>query len=67
MTTKININGDIHDEAFIGANSSLVAPLTIGKKSFVGAGSVISKIVRKKNSSSKHFKRYRSYSENLLQ
>ena len=24
-------------------------------------------IVRKKNSSSKHFKRYRSYSENLLQ
>ena len=33
---------------FIGSNSSLVAPLTIEKNSIVGAGSVITKKVRKK-------------------
>ena len=38
---------NIRDEAFIGSNSSLVAPVTIGKKSVVGAGSVITKNVRK--------------------
>ena len=38
---------NIRDEVFIGSNSSLVAPVTIGKKSFVGAGSVITKDVRK--------------------
>ena len=31
----------IGDETFIGTNSSLVAPLQIGKKSYVAAGSVI--------------------------
>ena len=40
---------DIHDEVFIGSNSSLVAPVTIGKKSVVGAGSIITKNVRKKS------------------
>ena len=35
----------IQDSAFIGSNSSLVAPVRIGKKSLVGAGSVISKNV----------------------
>ena len=35
----------IHNEAFIGSNSSLVAPVTIGEKSVVGAGSVITKDV----------------------
>ena len=39
----------IHDEVFIGSNSSLVAPVTIEKKSVVGAGSVITKNVRKKS------------------
>ena len=39
----------IHDEVFIGSNSSLVAPVTIGKKSVVGAGSVITKNVRKQS------------------
>ena len=39
----------IHDEVFIGSNSSLVAPVTIGEKSVVGAGSVITKNVRKKS------------------
>ena len=39
----------IHDEAFIGSNSSLVAPVTIGKQSVVGAGSVITKNVRKRS------------------
>ena len=39
----------IHNEAFIGSNSSLVAPVTIGKQSVVGAGSVITKNVRKRS------------------
>tara|TARA_B100000674_G_scaffold443842_1_gene409020 strand:+ start:1084 stop:1710 length:627 start_codon:yes stop_codon:yes gene_type:complete len=37
----------IKDNVFIGSNSSLVAPLTIEEKSVVGAGSVITKNVRK--------------------
>ena len=37
----------IKDNVFIGSNSSLVAPLTIGEKSIVGAGSVITKKVAK--------------------
>ena len=39
----------IKDNVFIGSNSSLVAPLTIEKNSTVGAGSVITKNVKKKN------------------
>ena len=35
----------IHDGAFIGSNSSLVAPITIGKGALIGAGSVITKNV----------------------
>ncbi|MEC5210702.1 bifunctional UDP-N-acetylglucosamine pyrophosphorylase/glucosamine-1-phosphate N-acetyltransferase [Psychrobacter sp. PL15] len=35
----------IEDQAFIGSNSSLVAPVTIGKTAIVGAGSVITKDV----------------------
>ena len=38
----------IKDNAFIGSNSALVAPITIGKKSLVGAGSVITKNVKNK-------------------
>ena len=38
----------IKDKVFIGSNSSLVAPITIDKESIVGAGSVITKNVRKK-------------------
>ena len=38
----------IKDKVFIGSNSSLVAPLTIEKDSVVGAGSVITKNVKKK-------------------
>ena len=37
----------IEDGTFIGSNSSLVAPLTIGKGSYTGAGSVITKNVPK--------------------
>ena len=37
----------IENGAFIGSNSSLVAPVSIGKKSLVGAGSVITKNVKK--------------------
>ena len=36
---------DIGDNAFIGSNSSLVAPVNIGAGATVGAGSVISKNV----------------------
>ena len=39
----------IKDKVFIGSNSSLVAPVTIDKESIVGAGSVITKNVRKKS------------------
>ena len=39
----------IEDNVFIGSNSSLVAPVTIEKKSIVGAGSVITKNVKKKS------------------
>ena len=39
----------IKDKVFIGSNSSLVAPITIDKESIVGAGSVITKNVRKKS------------------
>ena len=35
------------DEAFIGSNTALVAPIKIGKKSVVGAGSDLSKNVKK--------------------
>ena len=39
----------IKDKVFIGSNSSLVAPLKIDKESIVGAGSVITKNVKKKS------------------
>ena len=39
----------IKDNVFIGSNSSLVAPLTIDQGSIVGAGSVITKNVKKKS------------------
>ena len=39
----------IKDKVFIGSNSSLVAPITINKDSIVGAGSVITKNVKKKS------------------
>ena len=40
---------NIKDKAFIGSNSSLVAPITIGEESIVGAGSVITRNVKKKS------------------
>ena len=39
----------IKDKVFVGSNSSLVAPLTIGQESIIGAGSVITKSVKKKS------------------
>ena len=54
-TITCNYNGvkksktKIKDNVFIGSNSSLVAPLTIEEESVVGAGSVITKKVRKKS------------------
>ena len=40
---------NIKDKVFIGSNSSLVAPITIGEGSTIGAGSVITKNVKKKS------------------
>ena len=37
------------DEAFIGSNTALVAPVKIGKKATIGAGSTISKNVKDKS------------------
>ena len=39
----------IKNNVFIGSNSSLVAPITINESSIIGAGSVITKNVRKKS------------------
>ena len=39
----------IKDNVFIGSNSSLVAPLTLEEGSVIGAGSVITKNVKKKS------------------
>ena len=39
----------IKDKVFIGSNSSLVAPVTLEEESIVGAGSVITKSVKKKS------------------
>ena len=39
----------IKDKVFIGSNSSLIAPVTINKESVIGAGSVITKNVKKKS------------------
>ena len=39
----------IRDNVFIGSNTSLIAPVTINEKSIVGAGSVITKNVKKKS------------------
>ena len=39
----------IKDNVFVGSNSSLVAPLTIEKESVIGAGSVITKNVKKQS------------------
>ena len=54
-TITCNYNGikknitRIKDKVFIGSNSSLVAPVTINENSVVGAGSVITKDVKKKS------------------
>ena len=37
----------IKDKVFVGSNSSLVAPVTLNEKSTIGAGSVITKNVKK--------------------
>ena len=39
----------IKDKVFIGSNTSLVAPVTIEEESVIGAGSVITKKVKKKS------------------
>ena len=54
-TITCNYNGfkknktKIKNNVFIGSNTSIVAPVTINEKSVVGAGSVITKNVKKKS------------------
>ena len=54
-TITCNYNGvkknktRIENNVFVGSNSSLVAPVRLASKSFIGAGSVISKNVKKKS------------------
>jgi len=54
-TITCNYNGinksktKIKDNVFVGSNSSLVAPITINKNSIIGAGSVITKNVKKES------------------
>ena len=38
---------NIKDKVFVGSNTSLIAPVTLNEKSVIGAGSVITKNVRK--------------------
>ena len=46
MNTKWEKNRtEIKDGAFVGCNSTLIAPVTVGKEAVVGAGSVITKNV----------------------
>ena len=54
ITANMNINYEksktvIKDNAFIGANSTLLAPVTIEENAVIGAGSVITKNVAKNN------------------
>ena len=39
----------IKDKVFVGSNTSLVAPVTLNENSIIGAGSVITKNVKKKS------------------
>lgn len=39
----------LSDEVFIGSNTSLVAPVSLGRKAFTGAGSVITKNIPEEN------------------
>ena len=39
----------IKDHVFVGSNSSLIAPLTIGSNSTIGAGSVVTKNIPSNN------------------
>jgi len=54
-TITCNYNGikksktKIKDNVFVGSNSSLVAPITINESSVIGAGSVITKNVKKRS------------------
>ena len=48
LKTQISCETNISDNVFIGSNSSLVAPVKIDKNSVVGAGSVITKNVKKR-------------------
>jgi len=46
---KNKLKTSIKDFAFIGSNTSLIAPVKIGKNSYIGAGSSISKNVKDNN------------------
>ena len=39
------VTGDVRDDAFVGTNVNMVAPITIGEGSYIGAGSTVTKDV----------------------
>ena len=65
MMEKKKYVTNIKDKVFIGSNSSLVAPITLGEGSTIGAGSVITRNVKKKSlaltrSEQKEIKNYKT-------
>ena len=65
MMEKKKYVTNIKDKVFIGSNSSLVAPITLGEGSTIGAGSVITRNVKRKSlaltrSEQKEIKNYKT-------
>ena len=49
MMVKKKNKTKISDGAFVGSNTALIAPIKIGKKVIIGAGSALTKNVRDKS------------------
>ncbi len=49
MMVKKKNKTKISDGAFVGSNTTLIAPIKIGKKVIIGAGSALTKNVRDKS------------------
>ena len=47
IVSSITLSNLIKNKVFVGSNSSLVAPVTLNEKSTIGAGSVITKNVKR--------------------
>ncbi len=49
MMVKKKNKTKISDDVFVGSNTALIAPIKIGKKVIIGAGSALTKNVRDKS------------------